>query len=395
MNRIVGKLKEYLSLVIIHIFNSFPIKKNKVFLFSYYGSQYGCNPKYISEYILQNTPKGQFDIVWAFNDSIQKEYIPNIRKVKTMSLKYFYELCTSKVVVTNFRTTNLFVKRKNQYYIQTWHSSLRLKQIERDAVDSLPEHYVQMAKKDSEKCDLLLSGCEYSTNIIKRAFWYDGEIFEHGTPRNDFLIKNDHLVKESILRDLNFTSDHKVILYAPTFRKDSNLAVYDVDYDRILNTLKKKFGGKWICLVKLHPHLMSKSSELVYGDNVLDVTNYNDIQELLSISDVLISDYSSLMFDFSITQRPCFLYVPDLKVYVKQDRNLYFDLMELPFRAAMNNDELDKEINLFKPEKYDFELKEFFKKIGSFENGKASELLVKRINEVCYSQSGREINEAV
>ncbi len=395
MKKLVGKLKKYLSLVPIYIFNCFPIKKNKIFLFSYYGSQYGCNPKYISEYILQNNPKDQFDIVWAFNDLSQKEHIRNVRKVKTMSLKYFYELCTSKVVVTNFRTTDLFIKRKNQYYIQTWHSSLRLKQIEKDAESSLPEHYVQMAKGDSQKCDLLLSGCEYSTVIFKRAFWYDGEIFEHGTPRNDLLIKSDPILKEKILDELNIPGDYRVILYAPTFRKDSDLAVYDLDYNGILKALKKKFGRKWICLIKLHPHLISKSNELVYGDNVLDVTNYNDIQELLSISDVLISDYSSLMFDFSITQRPCFLYVPDLKEYVKQDRNLYFDLMELPFKAAMNNDDLIDKINLFESEKYDYELNEFFKTIGSFENGKASELLVKRIREVCFSQNGRKINEAV
>ena len=108
-----------------------------------------------------------------------------------MSLKYFYELCTAKVIITNFRTTNIFKKRKNQYYIQTWHSSLRLKQIEKDAEDSLPESYIEMAKEDSKKCDLLLSGCRYSTDIFKRAFWYDGEIFEYGTPRNDLLINSD------------------------------------------------------------------------------------------------------------------------------------------------------------------------------------------------------------
>ncbi|MBS4179145.1 CDP-glycerol glycerophosphotransferase family protein [Lederbergia citrea] len=395
MNRLVGKLKKYVSLTIICFFNCFPIKKNKIFFFSYYGSQYGCNPKYIAEYMIQNMPKNHFDIVWAFNDLKKYENIPYIRKVKTMSIKYFYELSTSKIVITNFRATELFVKRKNQYYIQTWHSSLRLKHIEKDAEASLPNTYVQMAKKDSKKCDLLLSGCKYSTDIFKRSFWYDGEIFEHGTPRNDFLFKNNFTLKEKVFDDLNLPIDYKIMLYAPTFRKDEILTVYDLDYSGILTSLENKFGGKWVILVKLHPHLLSKSTNIVYGNHVVDITHYSDIQELLSISDVLISDYSSLIFDFSITKRPCFLYVPDIEEYIKQDRNLYFDILELPFPAAMNNSDLNKDIKVFNSEKYITDLDKFFMKIGSFEDGKASENLVQRINKICYSEIRREVNEAV
>ena len=114
--------------------------------------------------MLDHKPEGKFDIIWAFNDPESKKIDKRIRKVKVMSLKYFYELCTSKVIVTNYRTTDLFVKRKKQYYIQTWHSSLRLKQIEKDAQDVLPNHYLKMAQKDSKKCDLLISG----SNIVQK-----------------------------------------------------------------------------------------------------------------------------------------------------------------------------------------------------------------------------------
>lgn len=389
-------VKKYLCLAIIYILNLFPIKNNKIFCFSYYGSQYGCNPKYITEYILAHYPKDKFDVVWAFNDLKSKEHIMGFRKVRTMSLRYFYELSTSKVVITNFRTTDLFIKRKNQYYIQTWHSSLRLKQIEKDAEDVLPQHYLQMAKRDSQKCDLLLSGCDYSTKIFERSFWYDGEIFEHGSPRNDALFQDDILKKREISDTLNIPSGHKVILYAPTFRNDNNLDVYDLNYSLILEALREKFSGEWLFLVKLHPHLMSKSSQLVYGDNVVDVTAYDDIQELLGISDVLISDYSSLMFDFSITQRPCFLYVPDLKDYIKQDRRLYFDLQELPFISATSNDDLLDKIGNFDDRGYQHDLMRFLDEIGSFEEGKACESLVQHIEDVCHGQNKRRaVNEAV
>ena len=377
------KIKDFIIASIIRVFNCLPIRNNKIFLYSYYGSQYGCSPKYISEYIVKNYPD-KYDVVWAFNNIESKKDIEGIRKVKTMSLKYFYELCTSKVVITNFRTTEMFKKRKNQYYIQTWHSSLRLKQIEKDAEDTLPKHYIEMAKVDSKKLDLLMSGCKFSTDIFKQAFWYDGEIFEFGTPRNDILFRNDMDLRNKIKEKLKIDKRKRIILYAPTFRKNNNLDVYNIDYSKIINKLKEKFEGDWIFLVKLHPHLISKSNELVYGENVLDVTKYDDIQELLSISDVLISDYSSLMFDFGLTKRPCFLYVPDLDEYIENDRGLYFAINELPFISVKNNDELASEIANFDSDKYDKDLKSFSSKIGSFEIGKCSEELERKISKVCF-----------
>lgn len=234
-----------------------------------------------------------------------------------------------------------------------------------------------MAKEDSKKLDLLISGCRFSTDIFKRAFWYDGEIFEHGTPRNDILVKSDSNLNYMIKEKLKIDKDKKIILYAPTFRKNNNLEIYNIDYSKIINKLKDKFSGEWVFLVKLHPHLVSKSNELIYGKDVLDVTKYDDIQELLSITDVLISDYSSLTFDFALTKKPCFLYVPDLDEYIENDRGLYFDINELPFISAKNNDELASEITNFDSDKYDKSLKSFSSKIGSFEIGKCSEELEK------------------
>lgn len=383
MVKAVSKVKDIIISSIIRIFNCFPIKNNKIFLYSYYGSQYGCSPKYISEYIIKNYPN-KYDVVWAFNDVNSKKHIEGIRKVKIMSLKYFYELCTAKVVITNFRTTEIFKKRKEQYYIQTWHSSLRLKQIEKDTEDTLPSHYVEMAKRDSEKLDLLISGCKFSTDIFKRAFWYDGEIFEYGTPRNDILFEKTDDLRNKVKDKLKIDSNKKVVLYAPTFRKDNDLSVYDIDYSRVIKKLSEKFGGEWVFLVKLHPHLISKSEELVYGDNVLDVTSYDDIQELLGISDVLVSDYSSLMFDFALTERPCFLYIPDVDEYTKSDRKLYFDMKELPFISVKNNNEFVREIDNFNEVKYKDNLVKFFSKIGNFENGQCCKEFEKKIDEVCF-----------
>lgn len=381
--------------MIIYICNCLPIQKNKVLLFSYYGSQYGCNPKYISEYMNTHYPTGKFDIVWAFNNLINDRQLDDVRIVKTLSLRYFYELCTAKVIVTNYRMTDLFVKRKHQYYIQTWHSSLRLKQIEQDAQEVLPEHYIQMAKKDSAQCDLLLSGCQYSTDIFQRAFWYTGEIFKAGTPRNDLLFQKGHSKRSAIMGKLSLDMDQKVLLYAPTFRTNDQQDIEPINYEALSKTLTNSFGGEWIILVKLHPHLLAKEDQVVRSKHVRNVSTYDDIQELMFIADMLISDYSSLMFDFSITKRPCFLYVPDLEIYTSAERKLYFNLLDLPFIHATSNESLRKKLTQFDQQQYAEGLETFLAQVGSYEDGRASELLAQRINDVCFKKGEVTAYEAV
>ncbi|MCM3568224.1 CDP-glycerol glycerophosphotransferase family protein [Neobacillus mesonae] len=372
-------IKKLLAWAIIYLFNCFPIKKNKIFFFSYYGSQYGDSPKYITEYILKNYPEDRFDVVWAFNNIEEKAHLTDFRKVKIMTLRYFYELCTSKVIITNFRTTDLFVKRKGQYYIQTWHSSLRLKQIEKDSEKSLSPQYIQMAKKDSLKCDLLLSGCEYSTKIFKRSFWYDGEILECGTPANDILFKDELNIKDNIFKRLSIPKDYKIVLYAPTFRKSSDISVYNLEFQELLTSLSTRFGGKWMLLLRLHPHLTNLSNEFKNTKNFLNVTLYDDVQELMYISDVLITDYSSVMFSFLLTKKPCFLYMPDLPDYLKNDRKLYFDIEELPYSYARTNQELLENINGFNDKKYERDILNMLTKINSYDDGNASARLLNKI----------------
>lgn len=375
--------KKYVALLIIRIFNHLPIKKNKIFIYSYYGNQYGCNPKYISEYLVENY-RDKYDIVWAFNNMALREYIKGVRAVKNFSLKYFYEICTAKVIITNFRTTELFKKRKNQYYIQTWHSSLRLKKIEGDSVGSLKSKYIDMAKADSKKIDLLLSGCKFSTDIFKRAFWYDGAILECGTPRIDILINKKLGVENRIKDKFGIPIDTKIILYAPTFRKDNEIGVYNLDYERVMEEFQDVLGGNWIFLVRLHPHLVEKSKLIVHGHRVIDVTSYDDVQELLAEADVLISDYSSLIFDFGLTNKPCFLFVPDVEIYTKKDRELYFDIYKLPFSIARTNDELIEVINSFNKENYLNKLREFYEDVGSVEDGECCRRLCELIYKVCW-----------
>lgn len=277
----------------------------------------------------------------------------------------------------------LFKKRRNQLYIQTWHSSLRLKTIEKDAIASLPQSYIKMAQQDSQYIDCLISGCKFSTDIFKSSFWYNGSILECGTPRNDLFFLNDLNLKTKITEEYNIPQTNKLILYAPTFRQSYNLEYYNIDYIRLKEALHNRLGHEWTILVRLHPHLRQYSQKLLHGKQTIDVTNYDDIQELLAVSDILISDYSSLIFDFALTKRPCFLYVPDLNEYIQKERALYFNIKQLPFIKTSSNNDLLSAISTFDEKKYLSELTAFNNSIGSYENGNACERITEYINQEC------------
>ena len=170
-----------------------------------------------------------------------------------------------------------------------------------------------------------------------------------------------------------------MLLYAPTFRKDNSLRYYDINFNQLLKVLEGK-GSKWKVLLRLHPHLRDYSQQLVGNDpNIIDTTAFDDIQELLYVADVVISDYSSLIFDFALTKRPCLLYVPDLEEYTSKDRQLYFDINKLPFPICKNNEELQYVVDVFNLKEYQKDVDAFLSGIGSYETGHSCENVMKLI----------------
>lgn len=362
-------IKKAIIRLIYSIFRLFPLKRNTVLLFSYYGEQYSGSPKYIGNYLSANS---DLKILWAFVQP--SKYLNYIEKVVRYGhISYYFYLATAGTVITNYRMTEEFQKRQGQRYIQTWHSSLRLKQIEKDTEKTLPESYIKMAKKDSKQIDILLAGSRKSKEIFERAFWYDGMIAETGTPQCDILLSHDAEIIQKVKHFYHIPVDAHIALYAPTFRKDHNTSVYDLDTDTLLDALKMRFCGEWFLLIRLHPHLINQISCFQYSNHVLQATDYDDVQELLCATDFLISDYSAIMFDYSVTQKPCVLYTPDLEEYIAKDRNLYFDIKELPFLCCEKQNEMLTAIQNFDEEDYSNRLKIFLNSIGSYDDGKACE----------------------
>jgi CDP-glycerol glycerophosphotransferase len=359
-----------------------PIDKKKIVVSSYYGKGYGDNPKYIVEELLKLNSK--IRIIWLVKGTKEKETLPKgVESCCCVSLKAIYHVSTARVWIDNCRKTFTF-KKKSQFYIQTWHG-FALKRIEGDVEDKLGQKYIKTAKKDSRAIDLIISEGNFMSEIYYRAFGYHGNIVEWGSPRNDLLIqiaaKRCDLV-EKIYNDFHLENETKIILYAPTFRADNSLNAYSLDYTRLREVCQKRFGGRYIVFVRLHPNIIDKCSTIAFdGKKVVNASYYPDTQELLSVADIVISDYSSIMFDFALTGRPCFQFATDIDEY-KSDRNFYFQIDSLPFALSTNNVQLERDILSFDQMKYKKKIETFLGDVGLNREGNSSKKCVNLIQKL-------------
>lgn len=359
----------------------FPLNNNKVLFVNYYGKGYGDNAKYICEYL--RSCSHDLDLVWAALN--EKDFFPgDVRTVRYLSVRYFYELSTAKVWVDNCRKPSYIKKRKNQYYIQTWHGDIGPKRVEGEAINDLYSSYVKAAKKDSKMADLFVTGNEAFAKRYRTAFWYDGEIIKCGYPRRDIFFNLSAQKIIEIKKKIGINEDQNVVLYAPTFRSGSvDLSVYKVDWERVTHSLHKKFGKEWIVLVRLHPNISQFSSELNLPSCAINVTDYPDMQELLAISNVCISDYSSSVFEFAVMKKPGFIFATDYEKY-RNSRDTMIRLDQFIFPFAENIEQLIKCIENFDDTKYQIGINNFlYNEIGYHEDGKASETLGKIIASKC------------
>ena len=205
---------------------------------------------------------------------------------------------------------------------------------------------------------------------------------EKGLPRNDILMnKGLHKkIRSDFIEKNNLDKNQKFILYAPTFRDDRNLDKYDIDFDVIINELQKITKQKWKVLLKLHPNVSDKSKKIFNNENIIDVSNGYELNSVMITSDLLITDYSSLMFDYSYLLKPIILYATDID-QMNKDRGFLFDLYELPFPISKTNIELLKIIKEFDYEIFEKNIKEFNKRLNINETGKASQYVAKIIKK--------------
>lgn len=363
MNKLLIRGCWYLSLVL-------PVKKSKVIFCSYYGRGYSDNPKAIAQALLE-TGK-DLDLVWLVKDQKEAASLPpSITPCLYNSPKRVWALASARVWVDNCRKYDRF-KKKGQFYLQTWHG-FPLKRIERDALESLAPDFEKGAIRDSSHTDLLLSGSVHTTRVLRRSFWYEGEIAEFGSPRNDVFFAPQPEIRQKVLSHFKLPEGRKLVLYAPTFRADKTTDAYRIDMEATCKACQERFGGVWSGLLRLHPNVAHQSPGLFSYDEgrILDATDYPDMQELLCAADLLITDYSSSMFDYALSGRPCIQFALDIDHY-RKDRNFYFPLDQLPFPLATSNEELASQIRCFDAEDYRTRWERFRREQAFCEDGQAA-----------------------
>lgn len=345
----------------------YPLEKKIVFD-NFRGRGFGDDPKYISLELLKFKIPG-LKMIWLTND--MNIDLPNgITPVKYGSRQALFELCTAKVWIDNVKNSIRPMKRKGQFYIQTWHSTLGLKVIEQLA-GNLPLRYVYDSKNDSRLIDLMYSNSTFRINYYKKYFWYSGEVVKSDVPRLAPLFDDSTNLKNRILSLYNIPENVMIVLYAPTFRKYANADVYKLDFEKIINSFKSRYRKEVRILVRLHPSL-NIPIEFDNSLGLVQVSKYPDMQELLAASDVLLTDFSASMFEMAIAKKIVFLIAKDKELYLNSDRKLLFSLSELPFTMNSSEDELDYQISSFNLQNYILKCKLFFDKIGMEDNGNGS-----------------------
>jgi CDP-glycerol glycerophosphotransferase len=289
------------------------------------GTQYSDSPRALHEELLRRGTR--LDHLWVVRDD-QVPLPSSVTPVRMWSPEWYEALATSRYIVANNHLPDWFLKRDGQVVVQTWHGT-PLKKIGHDieAIHFADQRYLERVEKEVKSWDMLVSPNSFSTPILKRAFGFAGEMVESGYPRNDILRRSGMEQREQwIRRRIGLPRNKRVVMYAPTWRDDQFYAPgkYKLDFRIDLADARARLGDDHVLLVRRHPNVVDPVPGA--GDGfVYDVSDYPDMAELSLITDVMITDYSSLMFDYVNTGRPILFFTYDLDHYRDTLRGFYFD----------------------------------------------------------------------
>lgn len=363
--------------VIYRFFGIFPVKNNRIFLQSYFAYGFTDNPKCLCEYLHDKYPN-HFEYVVAVNKNEDNDNVNYIREVRYYSVKWVYYLATSSVVVWNSGQPSWLSRRKKQLVIETWHGGGAFKRT--DVMNSNTIVNGWLKKRHNRYVNLFVSSSRvFTQSNIFEGRQYNGKILSCGMPRNDLLFSPElvNSCSDKVRHEYGLGNAF-CVLYAPTFRGDGERKDKIKTLPplaEVADVLMEKTGRDVVIL--LRKHHCDKNPYNIPGAMV-DVGDYPDMQELICCSDLLITDYSSTMWDFALLGRPCYLFVPDREEY-ERDRGFFTPIEEWPGIVCNNAEELLEKIS-----ELDFEYsrriaEQYLEKAISYENGHAAEKLANLI----------------
>lgn len=403
------KLKAFGNRLCFYVCRIFPIQKNLITVCTFEGKGgFGCNPKYIVQELHKQHP--EYKVVWLVNPDVieEKEFPDYIKRVPNTLWGRAYWLTRSKVWIDNYRKPYGTVKRKGQYYINTWHANMGFKTIGLWRGKAFSKMAYLVSKNDSDMIDCVVIDSDYCQIMFRKGLLFEGEYLKVGQPRCDILCGNREKEKASFREKYHLPMDAKIVMYAPTFRegaKDGKRRVfsaeYTLDFDRLLDNLTKRFGGDWYLCIRVHPqlaHSVDEGKEKL--KKTVNASGEDDMYEVLAAMDAYITDYSSAAFDAGYTNMPVFIYADDYEQYI-QDRGSMLWMYDsaslnivndkritpeidtvLPFTMAQDNDTLESNIINFDNEVYVRKMNQMKTDTGLIFDGFASDGVVKQIEHV-------------
>ena len=369
--------------------------KDNIILFeSSNGRNYTGNPRYVYEKILKDGLENEFKCVWVFMDPNNQDLPGNAIKVKKSHFKFLYYSIVSGSWIFDSRHLYYLKKSKETKYIQTWHGTpLKKLGLDMDFVNMSGkediEQYHQEFRENSASWQYLISQNSYSSEIFRRAFAFNGEMLEIGYPRNDILINDNNQDNiDRIKSKFNVPKDKKVILYAPTWRDNEyyESGEYKFATKMDFELMKEALSDDYVMIVKYHYLVKDNVDWKIYGNFIIECDADWDIQELYLISDILITDYSSVMFDYAILRRPMLFFTYDLEFYKNSLRDFYFDMFEeVPGPIVEDTESLVKEIEGLNVEDYESrygaKYDNFQSKYNEFDRGIACQTIIDLIRD--------------
>lgn len=367
------KLAKWVRLLIYRrVFLLLPVRNNRVYCESFWGAKIDCNPRAIADGLLAN---GAFEVAFGLKNTAHET---PYQTIKIGSLKYYAYLATAKYVVSNTNIAGDIVKRKGTKHVQTWHGT-PWKTMGLDIKPYNPKEMNWSAfARRSRRWDYVLSSNPYSSAVWRRSCPYEYKMLETGYPRNDVLFHSKPETVASIKASFQIPPSKKVALYAPTFREHTRNSRLELDASPFdFDKAAKALGDEYVLLVRSH-YFNSGTNSI---SSVIDASHHANTNELLLAVDLLITDYSSIMFDFACLGRPILLYAYDYQEY-RSTRGSYFDLRDIPpghISFDMEDLEIALKHRIFASHENNLRLKAFQEEFCPWDDGHATDRV---LNEV-------------
>lgn len=354
---------------------------------------YTCNPKYIYEELVRRNLN--YKIVWL-SDRKPKEnsdYPKNLKVVSLYTREGIGEVYRSKVWIDNgIVFSNYFDKRKDQIHIQTMHGSLGIKKLDNAVLsrNARGKKGRRIVRRESEETDYVITNSQFEEDVFHTVFWKNTPMVRLGHARTDLLFSTNETkaveIRDRLFHLYGIPREKKLVLYAPTHRVGLTIDDLHIDFPDMTRALGRKFGGTFAVMFRTHHKtrnivLEEAANDIMQEQLLYNVHDYPDIQELMLVTDVGITDYSSWIFDYVLTRRPGFIFAIDLERY-NTNTGLYYPLEETPFPVCRSQKQLIDSIEAFDKENYIKRVDIFLKNKQSVDDGSSSRRIVDWLQEL-------------